>query len=100
MTMRIMAVLLQLLVSVASREQFEELDARVGEAMDAAGGPPGGLMAHVVTPDGDGFVVVEVWRTEAEGLSYLDDVLRGLLAEMGLTAGEVMVRPVWSFARP
>jgi hypothetical protein len=95
-----MAVLLQLLVTSATRDQFDELDARVGQAMSEAGGPPPGLMSHVVYPEGDGFVVAEVWRTEAEGLPYVDDVLRRLLAELHLTASETTARPVWSFARP
>jgi hypothetical protein len=95
-----MAVLLQLSVTSASRDQFDELDARVGQGMAEAGGPPPGLMSHVVYPEGDGFAVSDVWRTEAEGLPYVDDVLRPLLAELHLTATETTVRPVWSFARP
>jgi hypothetical protein len=98
--MRFMAVLLQFAVTPASQEQFDELDAAVGDAMVAAGGPPAGLMSHVVYPDGDGFVLAEVWRTESEGAAYLDEQLRPLLARRGLTAGETDVRPVWSFARP
>jgi hypothetical protein len=57
-------------------------------------------MAHVVYPDGDGFVIAEVWRGETEGRPYVDDVLRPLLADLGLTPGETTVREVWSFARP
>ncbi|NIK61081.1 hypothetical protein [Kribbella shirazensis] len=95
-----MAVLLQFSVSSATRDQFEELDARVGQSMSDAGGPPPGLMSHVVYPDGDGFTVADVWRTESEGMSYMDAVLRLLVAELNLTASETTVRPVWSFARP
>jgi hypothetical protein len=62
-------------------------------------GPRLGLISHVVYPEGDGFVVAEVWRT-AHGQSYVDDVLRPLLAELHLAAGETTVLPVWSFARP
>ena len=98
--MRSVAVLLQLSVTSATRDQFDELDARVGQAMSEAGGPPPGLMSHVVYPEGEGFAVAEVWRTESEGLSYVDDVLRLLLAELRLTGSETTVRPVWSFARP
>jgi hypothetical protein len=57
-------------------------------------------MSHVVYPDGDGFVVAEVWRAQGEGQTYIDDVLRPIVAEVGLKAGETCVRPVWSFARP
>jgi len=94
-----MAVLLHLLVTSATRDQFNKLDARVGQAMSDGGGPPPGLMSHVVYPEGDGFVVAEVWSTESQGQPYLDDVLRPLLAEMDLTASETTVLPVWSFAR-
>ena len=98
--MRHMAILLQLTVAPSTQHQFNELDARVGQAMMHAGGPPPGLMSHVVYPEGDGFVLAEVWRTESEGRSYLDDALRPLLAELGLTGSETTVRPAWSFARP
>lgn len=95
-----MAVLLQLSVTPATQDEFNELDAQVGEAMTQAGGPPAGLMSHAVYPEGDGFVIAEVWRSEAEGQSYLGNVLRPLLAEVGLSGQDIVVRPVWSFARP
>ena len=95
-----MAVLLQLTVTPATHGQFDRLDVQVGQSMAQAGGPPAGLMSHVVYPQGDGFVVADVWRTEAEGQPYVDEVLRPLLIELGLTAVESSVLPVWSFARP
>jgi hypothetical protein len=94
------AILLQLTVAPATRDQFNELDAEVGQSMMQAGGPPEGLMSHAVYPEGDGFVIAEVWRAEAEGQRYIDDVLRPLLAELALTGQVYVVRPVWSFARP
>jgi hypothetical protein len=95
-----MAVLLQLTVAPATQDQFNELDAGVGQSMAQAGGPPPGLLSHVVYPEGDGFVVADVWRTEAEGRPFVDDVLRPLVTELGLTAHETTARQVWSFARP
>jgi hypothetical protein len=95
-----MAVLLQLTVAPATHDQFNELDAMVGESMMQAGGPPDGLMSHAVYPEGDGFIIAEVWRGETEGRPYLDDVLRPLVTGLGLNAGETTVRPIWSFARP
>lgn len=95
-----MAVLLELSVTAATQELFNQLDDRVGEAMMQAGGPPAGLLAHVVYPVDDGFVVADVWRTEAEGQAYLSEVLRRLVDEEGLSVREVRARPVWSFARP
>jgi len=95
-----MAVHLQIAVALATRDQFNELDARVGQAMADAGGPPPGLMSHVVHPEADGFTLAEVWAVEDQGRTYVDEVLRPLMAELGLSAGETSVRPVWSFARP
>ena len=95
-----MAVLVQLTVTSATQQQFNDLDAAVGQSMTDAGGPPDGLMAHVVYPEGDGFVVSEVWRSESDGQHFVDDVLRPLVLELSLTAKDTNVRPVWSFARP
>jgi hypothetical protein len=95
-----MAVLLHLYVTSATQDQFNELDAKVGLAMSAGGGPPTGLMSHVVYPEGDGFVVAGVWSTESQGQSYLDEGLRPLLAELHLAESKTVVLPVWSFARP
>lgn len=95
-----MAVLLRLSVSSVTRDQFNQLDAKVGQAMAEEGGPPPGLMSHVVYPEGDGLVVADVWATESQGQSYIDDVLRPLLTELHLTMSETTMLPVWSFARP
>ena len=82
----------------ATQDQFNELDAKVGQSMIQAGGLPAGLMSHGY-PEGEGFVIAEVWRAEPEGQGYIDDVLRPLIAESGLTGQDTVVRPVWSFAR-
>ena len=95
-----MAVIVQFAVGPTTQEQFNEVDARVGQAMMEAGGPPAGLMSHVVYPQGDGCVVADVWRTEVEGRAYVDDVLRPLIADVGLIAHETTALPAWSFARP
>ena len=95
-----MAVLVQVSATPATQEQFNQLDMRVGQSMAEAGGPPAGLMSHVVYPHGEGFVIAEVWRTDSECLTYVDEVLRPLLAGVGLNAAESAILPVWSFARP
>ena len=94
------AVLLEFTVGNATQDQFNALDDRVGETMMRAGGPPPGLMVHVVYPADDGFVVAEVWSTEVEGRAYVDDVLAPLVRTLGLEPSELRVRAVWSFARP
>ena len=95
-----MAVLLELTVVGATQDQFHELDDRVGESMTQAGGPPPGLLSHVVYPVADGFVLAEVWRAEAEARAYVADVLAPLIEQVGLVPGDPRVHPVWSFARP
>lgn len=95
-----MAVVLRLTVSPGTQAQFDALEVRVGEAMEAAGGPPEGLMSHVVNPEGQGFVVTQVWRTEQHGRAHIDDHLRQQLEAEGLTLVKTEVAPVWSFARP
>jgi hypothetical protein len=95
-----MAVLLLVSVATGTQDQFNDLDARVGQAMAQSGGPPAGLMSHVVYPEGAGFVIAEVWRAEAEGRAFVDAVLRSLINEVGLSAEETTVRSAWSFARP
>ncbi len=95
-----MAALIEITVSPADQALFNELDARVGQAMMDAGGPPDGLMSHVVYPVDEGFVVAEVWRAETEGRAYVDSVLAPMLTDLGLTLRGTTVRDVWSFARP
>lgn len=95
-----MAALILLKVAPATQEQFHELDALVGQSMGTAGGPPPGLMSHVAYPEGEGYVVADVWRTTEEGRSYVDDVLRPLMDRVGLPGHETTVLPVWSYARP
>jgi hypothetical protein len=95
-----MAIYLLLSVGTATHHQHDDLDARMGQYLEEAGGPPTGLMSHVTYPDGHGFVVAEVWRTEAEGRSFVDNVLRPVLTESGFSCGVPTTRPVWGFARP
>ena len=59
--------------------------------MTQAGGPPAGLMSHAVYPDGDGFVIAEVWPAESEGQGYIDDVLRPLIEDP-----DSLARTLWS----
>ena len=94
------AVLLEFAVGAGTHDQFNMLDDRVGETMMRAGGPPPGLMAHVAYPVGDGFVVADVWSTEAEGQAYVSDVLTPLAKTLGLEPTVTRVLAVWSFARP
>ena len=95
-----MAVLLHLSVEPATQDVHDDLDARMSEYLMQAGGPPPGLMSHVVYPAGEGFVVADVWRTEAEGRSFFDEVFRPMLTDSELRFSGPTAHPVWGFARP
>ena len=95
-----MAVLVHLSVAPATKDAYNDLDARMEEHLMQAGGPPTGLMSHVVYPDGEGFVIADVWRTEQEGRSFFDEVLRPMLTDSGLPFSGPAAHPVWGFARP
>jgi len=95
-----MAIVVETLVRQASRADAERLDDSVEAAMMQMGGPPGGLMVHLARPSGDGFVLCEVWTTEAQMRSFYDEVVLPKLAEAGFVPEESVISPVWSFARP
>jgi hypothetical protein len=94
-----MAVMVELHIA-GTREQHDAADVKVSEALDGMGGPPSGLMFHLTWPDGDRFVVMNVWRTEDEALQFFGSVVRPAMAAVGLDAGEPRVRPVWGMGRP
>lgn len=95
-----MAVVVEFRVAQGIRDQFDALDMKVTEAMRAQGGPPAGMMFHLAWPEGDGFVILDVWRTEAEARRFLESVLHPAIAEVGLLANEPSMRSVWGMARP
>ena len=95
-----MAALIQMMLNDATQDDFYALDALVSRSMMEAGGPPAGLMSHMAYPSGDGVKIADVWSTEAQGTAYVEEVLRPLIDEAGLTVGATETAPVWSFARP
>ncbi len=95
-----MAIVSEMLVPGASRADADLLDASVEQTFKHSGGPPAGLMVHLVRPEGDGFLMVDVWRSEEEMQAFLEEVVRPRLAAGGLSAGEPRVSPVWSLGRP
>lgn len=95
-----MAVVVDILFPRGTRQQADELDDRAGAALAQLGGPPDGLMLHLVRPDGDGFRMIEVWRTEPEMRSVYAEMVLPLLAELGLAHEVPSVEPVWGLARP
>ncbi len=95
-----MAVVVEIRVLQASKADHEALDAGVEAAMGQQGGPPAGLMAHFARPEGDGFVICDVWRSEADMRPFVDGVILPALAAAGLASEEPIVSPAWGFARP
>jgi hypothetical protein len=57
-------------------------------------------MVHVARPEGDGFLLLQVWRTEGEARRSFEESIRPELTRLGLTHGELTTWPVWSLARP
>jgi hypothetical protein len=95
-----MAIVVETLVPRASRTEADGFDASIEAAMMQMSGPPAGLMIHYARPEGDGFLLCDVWRSEAELRPFYDDVVLPRLADADLDAEESTISPVWGFARP
>lgn len=95
-----MAIVVETLVPHGPRADADRFDEAIERAMTQRGGPPAGLMVHLTRPHGEGFLLINVWRSEAEMHPFYDDVVLPQLAEVGLEHEESRVSPVWAFARP
>ena len=95
-----MAIVVETLIPQATKEQSDLFDASIEAAMMRMGGPPDGLMVHFARPEAKGFLLCNVWRSEADMRPFYDDVIHPSLADMGLESAPSKVSPVWTFARP
>ena len=95
-----MAIVVEVLVPLASRAESDRFDAGIDQAITERGGPPEGFMVHIGRPEGDGFLMIDVWRNEAEWRAFFDEVIMPNLAAAGLSAEDPRVSPAWTFARP
>ena len=95
-----MAIVVETLIPRASKAEAERFDERIEDAMMQMGGPPAGLMVHYTRPAGDGFLLCNVWRTDADMRQFYDGVILPGLADAGLESEEPLIAPVWVFARP
>lgn len=95
-----MAVLVVTRIAQGSQNEVDQLSQVVESAIAQQGAPPIGLMAHIGHPAGEGFIIQDVWRTEADMRSFYDTVFLPALTTLGLTHEQPSVHPVWSFARP
>ncbi len=100
--MRFVAVVVRMFVEGADQRAHDRLEQAVGAAIASQGGPPDGLMVHIgqPAPNGDGFLLVDVWRSEGAFRAWRAATLEPALAAADLRATEPEVAPVWSFARP
>jgi hypothetical protein len=93
-----MAVVGEVRVHSASRDEYEALDERLSSDMMTMGGRPAEFMVNIVRPDSDGFLITGVWRTESAMRRFYEAALVPALAELGLNAQELTVSPAWGFA--
>jgi hypothetical protein len=96
----VVAVVVRILVEPGDQSDHDRLESAVNSRIAARGGPPDGLMVHLGHPQDQGFVILDVWRTEAAFQAWWDELLAPALAEAGLHAGPHEITPVWSLARP
>jgi hypothetical protein len=94
------AVMCVLQVALGTLEHVTALEQQVGRRLEAAGGPPEGLMFVCVHPDGQGFRILMVFRSAEAAHAEVNGPLRGDAASVGLDLGEPALVPVWSMALP
>ena len=95
-----MAIVVRTSIEPADQYGHDRLDEVVEAGIARRGRPPEGLMVHLSHPSGDGFVTIDVWRSEDAFRSWWNDVMEPAVAEVGLAAREQEIRPVWGLARP
>ncbi len=94
-----MAVMMRLHMH-GTREQHDALDLKVTSSFKERGGPPAGLLVHAACPEGDGFLMYDIWRSEAEATAFHADTMLPAVAELGIAVDELTATPVWGLARP
>ena len=95
-----MAIIVRMLLEPADQDDHDRLQDAVETGMSRLGGQPEGLMFHLGYPSGQGFFLVEVWRSEKFFQVWWVEVMEPAIAQVGLVAGEPEFGPVWSLARP
>lgn len=96
-----MAVAVTFRIADADQGDHDRLEAALRERIEAAGGPPDGLLVHLAHPDdADGFVSIEVFRDEASFRAFWSSMAEPALASVGLNAEVGAPVPIWSLARP
>ena len=84
-----------------TKEQYEAVAERLtdGRGLNSPDSwPVEGLVSHASGPTEDGWCVVDVWESE-EAFQRFGEVLRPVLEEVGMPAGEPQVSPVHNFVK-
>jgi hypothetical protein len=95
-----MAVVVQLPVTSVSKDDATALEVAMDTEVAAQGGLLAGLMMRLAGRLDDGFVLCQVWRTEAEVRTSFEESVIPAPARLGLPHCELIVRPVWFLTRP
>lgn len=94
-----MAVFCEVPVPQGTQEQAVKLEQQVQQRLEAAGGPPEGLMFLCVHPEGEGFRIAMVFRSLDAAHAEVEGV-RADAAAVGIGVGDPAIAPVWSMALP
>ena len=95
-----MAVVARVYISPADQALHDRIEEAVGAGLGEAG-PPDGLMAHVSAPTGDGFEIIEVWRSDESWNAFWETIaLPAIIGAGAAPPPAPTVAPVWGFARP
>jgi hypothetical protein len=95
-----MAIIVRTVIGSADQDTHDRLQAAVEAGIAKLGGPPDGLLVHIGHPSGDGFVIVDAWRSEDTFRRWHSEVMEPALAATGVNASEPAICPLWSLARP
>lgn len=95
-----MAIAVRTAIGPADQDGHDRLDEAIEAGIARQGRPPEGLMVHLSHPSGDGFLTIDVWRSEDTFRSWWNHVMEPALAEVGLALREQEIQPVWGLARP
>jgi hypothetical protein len=95
-----MAIVVRVVVDPAGQDAHDRLGEAVEAGISRLGGPPDGLMVHLGYPSGDGFVILDAWRSEDAFQRWHEDILAPALAQTGLRASQPEICACWSLARP
>jgi len=93
-----MAIAVDMTYTVSGMDTYHKACTQLGFASEEHGAP--GILFHWVEAVEGGFVVHEVWESEAQFEEFVDGHLEPMSAALGTEEPDVRVRAVASFRRP